>query len=417
MTTKSLKPKHFLLRPQFYMVLCVATWFALMPLAQADIVTEGSLYWNFNYGETFTVQDVTHQGHINFTVTSGTFRGFGTINADSNGGTINIIPEANSAITVASNISVSVYQGAVGPATYFTFTSGVSSTITWTYTSAVPTATATPSVIINEGTLNSTLFMRSDTQTTNNQNGYRLDETNTESAQTITNTLSGDIPVQYGFRVWITNYNNESIELTDGAPQAVVTRSTNGAGIQTSTWTPPQTAVDLGFDCLTISVYLNSSGTWTQRATYVTPVLMYKEIAPYTWTFYLYTNKTTTTDTYASFSFGDDTVESKVNCAGLTTPTWFELGNWQLTTGNIIGFIFYSYYQALGAVSYLLMFLIPAGTLYIRHRTTNVIVFLFVLLGGAPGALVWIFIPVWAAAAVDAILLLCGSFLVWRVIR
>jgi hypothetical protein len=397
-------------------LLSAALW---IPYAAADTITTTDIfYMNLNYGESVSVSDATNSALITFTVTSGTLKGYGTFSLTSTTGTLSVLCAEAGAVTVTANVTIYAYMNSTGPTDYFTYSAGVTNTWTWTYSaSATPTPTATPIVVVDEGDVSSTLYLRSDNQTTNGQTGYQLSSPNTASSVTVSNNLTGAVDVTYGFRVWLVNYSNETIELTPGTPIAQVTRSADGAGLQTASWSPPAYTLDLGFDALMVKVYLNISGTWTSRGTYVTPEMMYTALSADTWTFHLYTIKATDTDTNASFVFGSGTYESKISGLGFTTPTWFELGEYYLTVGNIVGFVFYSYYNIIGGVAYLFIYMIPIGTLYIRHRTTNVILFLFILLGGAPGALAWVLIPSWAAIAVDGLLILIGSFLFWRVIR
>jgi hypothetical protein len=396
-------------------LLSAAFW---VPFASADVITTTDIFYlNLNYGESVSISDVTNTALITFTVTSGTLKGYGTFTLSPTTGSLSVLCAEAGAVAVTANVTIYAYMNATGPSGYFTYSAGVTNTWTWVYTSTTPTPTATPIVVVDEGDVSSTLYLRSDNQTTNGQTGYQLSSPNTASSATVSNTLTGSADVTYGFRVWLVNYSNETIELTSGTPVAQVTRSADGAGIQTASWTPPAYTLDLGFDALMVKVYLNISGTWTSRGTYVTPTMMYTALSADTWTFHLYTIKSTSTNTNASFVFGSGTYESKISGLGFTTPTWFELGEYYLTVGNIVGFVFYSYYNIIGGVAYLFIYMIPIGTLYIRHRTTNVILFLFILLGGAPGALAWVLIPSWAAIAVDGLLILIGSFLFWRVIR
>lgn len=379
-------------------------------------IPEGVQHLNFNYGEIFGLNDTDDDVEVAFTVTSGSFKGNALVTYTGDGGTITIVPETNGALSYTANSTIYIYVNNAGPLTNLIYTAGQTTTIT--YTSTDPTIVRpTPVIIVDKGELNSTLFFRSDSHTVNGQAGYKLDTPNTDTPVELTNVLSGDVPVSYGFRVWLVGFDEESIELTDGTPVGIVTRSIDGNGIQSADWNMPQKSLDIGFDCLKIVVYLDISGSWIQRAVFISPTLLYRSIDAATWTFNLYTSKTTSGDTTAALQFGSENFESKISSVSLTSASWFELGYYQMLTGNIFGLIFGSYYSLFGPVAYLLMFLIPTGTLYARHRTTNVIVFLFAIAGGAPGTLIWVFVPAWAAAVVDIFLLLAGAFLVWKVTR
>jgi hypothetical protein len=275
-----------------------------------------------------------------------------------------------------------------------------------------PTPVPTPtSITVIVGA--DTMYFRGDLQTSNTISAYRLDTENSDISTTTPPDTLTTTTMTYAFRVWIINYLGVATELTNG-PTANITRTTSGVGLQTSTWNCPGSILDIGYDAIRISIYLETSTGWLSRATYISPSLINKAVQSTQWTFTVYTNKTSTE---SSFSFGSATYESKITGILFLDPSGYEITNYYLSSGNVVLAIFNSYTMVLGPVAYLLMFLIPVGTLYIRHKTSNVILFLFILLGGAPGSLAWIFIPAWAAAGVDIIILLIGSFLVCRVAR
>ncbi len=400
----------------FFLVLLVASLlFRIQPVSADIIITDTHFTASFYAGEAFKVQDILHSAVLTFSVTAGSFVGDATLTLTSIGGSITCLPIAAGSISASANATVFFYFNGIGPATAMNYLAGAVLTITWTYsTSPLPT----PVIVVNQGTTNSTLYFRSDTQVSNGETGNMLDFSNSASTQTIADVAGGSVTVTYAFRVWLLHYTAAKTELTLGVPVGNITRATSGTGAQTASWTAPTTTLDLGFDALEVVIYLDVGSGWISRATYLTVPLLYKQIIGSAWTFTLYTNRTVSGgSTYTSFSFGSSTYPSGISGVQLVTPSWFEVGNWQLQTGNVIGFIFYCYYQEIGAAAYLLMLIIPLGSLYIRHKTLNVILFLFVILGGSAGSVAWIFVPVWAASLVTVFLLLIFGFLIWRTAR
>jgi hypothetical protein len=365
----------------------------------------------YNQNEGFKVQDIADNILNTFTVTSGSLLGTGNLNATTSGGVFQITPTSSGTLTATSTSPIFYVISNGQPLTngVLNYASGNTYSILWQYT--IPPGP--PPIIV--GTTNSILYFRSDQYSNNNMTANGLDPTNTNTPASINDTITTQT-VTYGFRVWTIHRYGATTELTTGIPTAQVTRSTDGAGWQNATWLCPNTALNIGIDALKVGIYLSLDGgdTWTQRATYITHPLLNAALLQQTWTFNLYTTRTTNTAT--SFTFGSLIYHSSINNIGLQPPTDTQLQTWRFLNGDWIGFILGTYTSQIGAAAYLLILLIPTTTLYLRHRNFGPVLIMFALFGG-PGGIVWLFVPGFAAAAVDILLVLGASFIVWKLIR
>jgi hypothetical protein len=369
--------------------------------------------YNIDYGQGsgFKVQDITNNIIDVFTVTSGSLQGTGNLNATTSGGIFIFTPTTTGTLTVTSTSTAFYVTGNGAPlvAGNLNFVAGSTYTILWQYN--VPPG---PPIIII-GATNSILYFRSDTYTNNNATANGLDPANTNSPTNVNTTITTET-VTYGFRVWTLHRFGTTTELTNGLPNAQVTRTTNGYGWQNGTWLCPQTTLAIGVDAIKVGIYLStdSGATWTQKATYITHPLLSAALLEQTWTFNLYTTRTASSHT--AFTFGSLTYHSSINGIGLQPPTDTQLQSWRFFNGDWIGFILGTYTSQIGVAAYLLILMIPATTLYLRHRNFGPVLVMFALFGGS-GGIVWLFIPGWAAVAVNILLVLGFIFLIWKVLR
>ena len=375
------------------------------------IITEENFNFDLNTGESFAVEDSSHSATVTFSILYGSLTGTGNLMLTDETGILIVTPNSSGTIQVTSNIATFyvLYNGLYLTAPYV-FEKGTQFLITWQYTPP----SVNPIII---GSSNTTLYFRSDTYTTNNVTAYGLDQTNTATPASVTDTYSGDVTVEYGFRVWLVHYSNLTTELTSGSPVAVLTRAVDGVGYQNASWTPEETRLSLGYDAVKVVVYLRfAGGAWSARASYISHSLVNSLMYKQTWTFYLYTSKATTTSTTALFMFGSPLYNSRIGGVGFRPPTAWEIQTWRLNRGDYLGFILGAYVDKIGPAAYLLLLLIPCGSLYLRHRNLGPVIVLFILFGG-PGGIIWAFVPLWAAAVVDILLLIGAAFLVFKVIR
>jgi len=148
-------------------------------------------------------------------------------------------------------------------------------------------------------------YMRSDTHTINGLNAYKLSIPQSASSAVYSKSGSGE-GASWGIRAWIRHSNGVEQEVSldgqTGTPKAVVYRY-SGSGIQSSTVSVTQTALQ-STDSLVVRVYVQiAEGSWNLCATFTTEQLQSTTLTGTTWTVYYYT--------YAYYSYKYDTTIAK----------------------------------------------------------------------------------------------------------
>jgi hypothetical protein len=159
-------------------------------------------------------------------------------------------------------------------------------------------------------------YMRSDTQTINGLNAYKLSIPESTSYAYFEKQASGS-GVSWGIRAFVRHSNGVEQEISlngqTGTPQAVVSRSM-GSGLEGATVPVAQTALQ-STDSLVVCVYMNVGGSgWTLAATFTTEQLNATTLQATTWTVYYYTGASYSRQ-YGStgvFYWGDTTYESEI---------------------------------------------------------------------------------------------------------
>jgi hypothetical protein len=287
-----------------------------------------------------------------------------------------------------------------------------------------PSPSPTPPIRMGE---TSNLYFRSDTYTTQGVSAYGLDADYTDSAEDSNTLLDVDL-VQYAMRVYLISSATQRTELTS-AYSAVITLTQNATGNYTGLvygyWTMPETDVILGYQGLQVDVYsYTPSSLWVLEKSFISPVLITKEIlsSPITLTLYVnvsFVSPSTlggSSDVTSYFTFGDVTHKSGIYGLTVTTPKQSEIQLWRLNSGDYIGFGIGAYVDVIGEAFYVLLLILIGAVLYFRYGHFGTIAFFFVLFGGVNG-LVWFLVPPWAAAVASALTIVGTSFLVWRIIR
>jgi hypothetical protein len=266
-------------------------------------------------------------------------------------------------------------------------------------------------------TTTNTLYFNSGSNTACGVTAYLLDTDYTNTLTTITSSQAGSLDVTYGFRVYVVTSNTSMVELTSGV-QATIALSSNTTDQAQATWTCPTANIVLGYQSLKVDVYEKyGSGSWLSRASFITPVLITKQVVSSTWTFNLYINYTqTSTNTYSGFLFGNSNYRSTITGVTFSVPSENDIQGFRMGSGDVIGFIIGSYVDKIGVGAYLLVLLALTGALYFNYRHLGVIVFIFAIFGGS-GGVVWILVPPIAAAAVDVLLLVAIAALLYKVTR
>jgi hypothetical protein len=130
---------------------------------------------------------------------------------------------------------------------------------------------------------------------------------------------TGGLPVDWGIRVWRRTSAGTEVEITGGSPVAIVSRSSGGQGIQSATWTPPETQMGKD-DSLIVRTYIQvGSGGFSEKAQFTTERLGANRLNAQQWTVNYYTQYETTTrgppggrSTTGTFYWGSSTYNSRI---------------------------------------------------------------------------------------------------------
>jgi len=230
-----------------------------------------------------------------------------------------------------------------------------------------------------------TWYMRSDTHTVNTVSGYKLSETQSATAESDSRSKSGTLTIYYGVRVWIVFPNGQLEELTDGTPVAVVSRSSDGHGLQSANWTCPSYLNIV--DAVMVKVYQRFSDEtdWSLRVTFITHNQTLVKLPESTWTFYYYTEREKIgVTTFSRFYWGTSSFNSRVRFQYYEPNAW-ELMMYHLSQGDFIGFITFPYINLVGNLFYGVLLLVVGATLYRRYESFVPIAIMMILFGGAGG--------------------------------
>ena len=137
-------------------------------------------------------------------------------------------------------------------------------------------------------------YMRGDTHTVNNLTAYQLATDQSDVAKSSSNGYMGWSTVSWGIRVWVRHANGTETELTSGTSVAIVSRSLDGEGLQSNTWTCPETQLAVT-DAIVVRVYI-MVGPYPESGSrsFVTEQLGATKLEQATWTVYYYTKRVST---------------------------------------------------------------------------------------------------------------------------
>ncbi|MFO8109113.1 MAG: CARDB domain-containing protein [Thermoplasmata archaeon] len=160
-----------------------------------------------------------------------------------------------------------------------------------------------------------TRYMKTTTWDVNGLDTYRLESDGPGlDFDTVGDDIDSNVAVTWGIRVWARDEMGGTEEITTGTPVAQVSRSSNGEGIQSATWTPPYSSISTT-DSIVVRVYDRfGSGAWNQRAEFTTEQLGAVSLRDNEWTVYYYTQRDGYwwTRTYSYFSWGDEDHNSRI---------------------------------------------------------------------------------------------------------
>jgi hypothetical protein len=278
---------------------------------------------------------------------------------------------------------------------------------------------------VHSSTTTVTWYMRADTDTVNDVTGYKLNATQTNTEKQVDGEFSSKLGytiVYFGWRIWLSQHDNSTVELTGGSPEAIVERDEDGMGVQTVTWTPPLTSLHVGYSALKMVLYLRFNGSsWTAKRTFTSDLLMYKSIMAETWSFKVWTRRATNMIeddywTHGFFKHGKSTCDSRITNMQFSDASTHDMMMMQLENADFVQFTTYPYTSLIGNLFYGLLLLIPCVSIYVRQRSFTPILILFIIFGGAGGAFT-LLTPVEGLSITWVFLLLGLAGLLYRVFR
>jgi hypothetical protein len=164
-----------------------------------------------------------------------------------------------------------------------------------------------------------TRYMRSDIHTINGISVYNLGTTSSASPlenNQQTDRWSGSFTVTWGIRVWIRHVDTSETPVSLGSSWvATVQRSSDGAGIQTNSWSCPQTSL-VDTDAIIIRVYMQIGSTTYNPTELITEQLGASQLNAASWTISYYTERDyrgwPQQRTRGIFTWGDATHDSRI---------------------------------------------------------------------------------------------------------
>jgi hypothetical protein len=407
--------------------------FLAFTYVKADVITSTPNLITLKQNQALIYQDLVNGYQIWFTPTTNDLNGTASLNTNSAGGTLSVVPSTTGYLKVnstAPNIYL-YFNGVYINASLFLYTAGSSFVISYTYTAPppptpTPTPTTTPTTTPTPtpaaptetpyppptqaptasptpvpsfitptpapyrivGDSNLTLYFRGDAYSFSGATGYGLYTETSTDTHTITATTTGPLPYPVlGFQVWIVHNSGRTTELTGGAPTAIIDPL---GGSNTSKWLPMETRISSNQDVIQIKIYiLNGTNNWIEKGNFVSAPIQSNTLLSTEWTFNLNSSGTWNGSAYIlTFSVGGAT-GSLVTGLSFTPHTYTETLNvkpfWQyLMEGNLLGFLNAIYLNGflmedilVGVVC--LLFLAP---LYIRTKSLLLICIIWTLLGG-----------------------------------
>ena len=243
--------------------------------------------------------------------------------------------------------------------------------------------------VLTGDTATVTWYMREDTHTVNGVTGYAVNTTATTlTYRSVSSVYSGsNVTVYWGWRVWLVRSDNASTELTSGSPVAVASRTASGSGLQSATWTPDNTRLNVGFDAVKLIVYIKMGATsWEAKATFATNRLLYKALLNSTWSFNVYTTKQYITDTTGFVFWGSASYNTTITNVQLIIPSVFDMMLYNLQNQDLVGFITYPFTNLIGTAFWGLAMMLILVPTYNRYKSFTPILIMCIIFGGVGGA-------------------------------
>lgn len=233
-----------------------------------------------------------------------------------------------------------------------------------------------------------TWYHQTSTHTVNGDLGYQLNLTQGDTSTFVEQDWSGVRNITFSWNIILVDTDGSETSL--GTHVANSTRSVNGTGLQTATWTPALTALYFGYDAIKLQALMNVNGSsqWDIEATFMSYVLPYKELQNSTWTFKTYTQYTysgSSNSTRGYVFWGDLTYETRVEGVSFSTLSPWEMMMAELRQGDYIQFVLTPWTYWLGNLCYGIAVLFLTVTMYIRYGDVRPLIVMFWIFGGTGG--------------------------------
>jgi hypothetical protein len=261
----------------------------------------------------------------------------------------------------------------------------------------------------------SSFHFLSESLTANGVTAYGIKEDYGNDYESLSYSVSSGSYVQFGFRVYLVTDAETEVELTTGQPQGIIYLFGSNISTTTGYWICPE--IRTSQEALKIQVFMRTASTewgeWIAITSFISDVLLV-DFERATWQFTL--DAVFTSENEISLSFGSWEHDSEVANVGLISIGESRVQWFRLSHNDLIGFLAGGYVDVIGEAFYVFILLGIAASLYKRFGHLGPIAFFFTIFGGV-GGIIWVFVPLWAAAVVSVFLILICTFIVWRLIR
>jgi len=135
-----------------------------------------------------------------------------------------------------------------------------------------------------------TRYFRNDQHTINTITAYKLLTSQTGVSRYVTINAGGSNNTRVGMVPIIRHIDGSYVGIDGYTVKAIVTRTSNGIGIQSATWGCPETSLSIT-DAIEVRVYLDAGGGWIHKVTFITDQLGATQLDAATWTIHYYTKR------------------------------------------------------------------------------------------------------------------------------
>jgi len=170
-----------------------------------------------------------------------------------------------------------------------------------------------------------TRYMNPDAWIINNVVAFKLVKEVGEPPLLMPHNETGDIPVQFGTKIYKVILNGTKTLLSGDTPVATVQRTTDGEGYQENTWACPRTTIDTT-DAIYVEIWRkfgNLNWELHENCTYITEQLKANELLNAYWKIRYYTKRAYESGlnrTYGWYGYGGSQYLSRIENFAYTDP-------------------------------------------------------------------------------------------------